>query len=63
MPNAPEDLGGIIENLYRSESSRILATLVRLLGDLDLAEEAKYTNRRTRLVQERRIRVSGGVPA
>jgi RNA polymerase sigma-70 factor (ECF subfamily) len=29
-----------LETLYRSESGRILATLVRLLGDLDLAEEA-----------------------
>jgi RNA polymerase sigma-70 factor, ECF subfamily len=41
MPrNAPEDLSRTIETLYRSESGRILATLVRLLGDLDLAEEA-----------------------
>jgi RNA polymerase sigma-70 factor (ECF subfamily) len=41
-PNAPEDLSRIIETLYRSESGRILATLVRLLGDLDLAEEAMH---------------------
>jgi RNA polymerase sigma-70 factor, ECF subfamily len=41
-PNAPEDLSRTIETLYRSESSRILATLVRLLGDLDLAEEAMH---------------------
>jgi RNA polymerase sigma-70 factor (ECF subfamily) len=41
-PNEPEDLSGIIESLYRSESSRILATLVCLLGDLDLAEEAMH---------------------
>jgi RNA polymerase sigma-70 factor, ECF subfamily len=41
-PNAPEDLSGIIETLYRSESGRVLATLVRLLGDLDLAEEAMH---------------------
>ncbi|MGA9243978.1 MAG: RNA polymerase sigma factor [Silvibacterium sp.] len=31
-----------VETLYRSESGRILATLVRLLGDLDLAEEAMH---------------------
>ena len=37
-PNAPEDLSRTIETLYRSESGRILATLVRLVGDLDLAE-------------------------
>ena len=38
----PEPLGKTIETLYRSESGRILATLVRLLGDLDLAEEAMH---------------------
>jgi RNA polymerase sigma factor (sigma-70 family) len=41
-PNAPGDLSRTIETLYRSESGRILATLVRLLGDLDLAEEAMH---------------------
>ncbi len=41
-PSAPEDLSRTIETLYRSESGRILATLVRLLGDLDLAEEAMH---------------------
>jgi RNA polymerase sigma-70 factor, ECF subfamily len=29
-----------IERIYRSESRRVLATLIRLLGDFDLAEEA-----------------------
>lgn len=29
-----------IEHIYREESGRILATLIRLLGDLDLAEES-----------------------
>lgn len=29
-----------IEHLYRTESRRILATLIRLLGDFDLAEDA-----------------------
>jgi RNA polymerase sigma-70 factor, ECF subfamily len=38
----PEQLSETIETLYRSESGRILATLVRLLGDLDLAEEAMH---------------------
>jgi len=38
----PEQLGRTIETLYRSESGRVLATLVRLLGDLDLAEEAMH---------------------
>src|SRR4026209_1679793 len=38
----PEQLSTTIETLYRSESGRVLATLVRLLGDLDLAEEAMH---------------------
>ncbi len=41
-PNVPEQLSKTIETLYRSESGGILATLVRLLGDLDLAEEAMH---------------------
>ncbi|HUJ10030.1 MAG TPA: RNA polymerase sigma factor [Verrucomicrobiae bacterium] len=35
-----EQIPGIIDDLYRSESRRILATLIRLLGDFDLAEDA-----------------------
>ena len=31
-----------METLYRSESGRVLATLVRLIGDLDLAEESMH---------------------
>lgn len=31
-----------IENLYRAESGRILATLIRLVGDFDLAEEVMH---------------------
>jgi RNA polymerase sigma-70 factor, ECF subfamily len=38
----PENLSRSIETLYRAESGRILATLVRLLGDLDVAEEAMH---------------------
>jgi RNA polymerase sigma-70 factor (ECF subfamily) len=38
----PEQLSKTIDTLYRSESGRVLATLVRLLGDLDLAEEAMH---------------------
>jgi RNA polymerase sigma-70 factor (ECF subfamily) len=41
-PSVPEDTSRTIETLYRSESGRILATLVRLLGDLDLAEESMH---------------------
>lgn len=43
MPRpVPEEISRTIETLYRSESGRVLATLVRLLGDLDLAEESMH---------------------
>ena len=43
MPTpVPEQLSQAVETLYRAESGRVLATLVRLLGDLDLAEEAMH---------------------
>jgi RNA polymerase sigma-70 factor (ECF subfamily) len=43
MPqHVPEELSRTIETLYRTESGRILATLVRLLGDLGVAEEAMH---------------------
>jgi RNA polymerase sigma-70 factor (ECF subfamily) len=43
MPSpVPEPFSRTIETLYRSESGRVLATLARLLGDLDLAEEAMH---------------------
>ena len=32
----------VIEDIYRSESRHVLATLIRLLGDFDLAEEALH---------------------
>src|ERR1700677_2845042 len=41
-PPVPEQLSRTIETLYRSESGRVLATLVRLLGDFDLAEESMH---------------------
>src|SRR6266702_2674776 len=41
-PPLPEPLSRTIEPLYRSESGRVLATLVRLLGDLNLAEESMH---------------------
>src|SRR5262245_11626534 len=41
-PPGSEQFSKLIETLYRSESGRVLATLVRLLGDLDLAEEAMH---------------------
>jgi RNA polymerase sigma-70 factor (ECF subfamily) len=32
----------MVDNVYRSDSRRVLATLIRLLGDFDLAEEALH---------------------
>jgi RNA polymerase sigma-70 factor, ECF subfamily len=37
---ASTDVRARVDGLYRSESRRVLATLIRLLGDFDLAEEA-----------------------
>jgi RNA polymerase sigma-70 factor (ECF subfamily) len=37
---AADELRARIDRLYRTESRRVLATLIRLLGDFDLAEEA-----------------------
>jgi len=43
MPELPaEDLRTPLDALYRAESGRILATLIRLLGDFDLAEDAMH---------------------
>lgn len=36
------DVRARVEQVYRDESRRILATLIRLLGDFDLAEEALH---------------------
>jgi RNA polymerase sigma-70 factor, ECF subfamily len=36
----PASIEALINGLYRSESRRVLATLIRLLKDFDLAEEA-----------------------
>jgi DNA-directed RNA polymerase specialized sigma24 family protein len=33
------DPGAILEEIFRRESGRIVATLVRIIGDIDLAEE------------------------
>ena len=40
-----------IAEIYRTESRRIFATLVRLLGDFDLAEEALHDAFRAALEQ------------
>src|SRR5437763_2794969 len=43
MPVAPANQArDVLDSVYRSESRRILATLIRLLGDFDLAEDALH---------------------
>ena len=58
-----EDMGArareVAETIYRAESRRVFATLVRLLGDFDLAEEGLHDAFRAALEQWPR----DGVPA
>ncbi len=42
---------GSVDTIYRTESRRVLATLIRLLGDFDLAEEALHEAFRAALEQ------------
>ena len=43
MPeSSTEQIRELLDSLYRVDSGRILATLIRLLGDFDLAEEAMH---------------------
>ena len=37
-----EHIRQVVDDVYRSESRRVFATLIRLLGDFDLAEEALH---------------------
>ena len=39
---SPQKASEILDAVYRSESRRVLATLIRLLGDFDRAEEALH---------------------
>ena len=57
--NDAERLRESVDAVYRSESRRVLATLIRLLGDFDLAEEALQDAFTTALEQWPR----DGVPA
>jgi len=38
--DAPADIAATVATLFRRDSRKVLATLIRLLGDFDLAEEA-----------------------
>ena len=54
-----DDIRSTVEALYREESRRVLATLIRLLGDFDVAEEALHEAFRAAIEQWPR----DGVPA
>src|SRR6185295_9175482 len=40
--DADDQVRGMVDAIYRTESRRVLATLIRLLGDFDIAEEALH---------------------
>jgi RNA polymerase sigma-70 factor (ECF subfamily) len=40
--NTADEVRAAVDAVYRSDSRRVLATLIRLLGDFDLAEEALH---------------------
>jgi Predicted RNA polymerase sigma factor containing a TPR repeat domain len=49
--DAAERVRERVDAVYRSESRRVFATLIRLLGDCDLAEEALHDAFRAALEQ------------
>ena len=55
----PKSASQIVDDVYRDESRRVFATLVRLLGDFDLAEDALHDAFAAALEQWQR----DGVPA
>jgi RNA polymerase sigma-70 factor (ECF subfamily) len=57
--HATEQVREVVDALYRSDSRRVLATLIRLLGDFDLAEDALHDAFRAALEQW----AKDGVPA
>lgn len=42
MTVPPSDVKARVDEIYRADSRRVLATLIRLLGDFDVAEEALH---------------------
>jgi RNA polymerase sigma-70 factor (ECF subfamily) len=57
--SSAEHVRQVLDNVYRTESRQVLATLIRLLGDFDLAEDAMHDAFRAALEQWER----DGVPA
>jgi RNA polymerase sigma-70 factor (ECF subfamily) len=50
-PERDARAGETVDSVYRAESRRVLATLIRVLGDFDLAEEALHNAFRTAVEQ------------
>jgi RNA polymerase sigma-70 factor (ECF subfamily) len=42
VPQQTEQIRQMVDDVYRAESRRVFATLIRLLGDFDLAEDALH---------------------
>src|SRR5215470_7200531 len=49
--SSPASIPAVVDAVYRSDSRRVFATLVRLLGDFDVAEEALHDAFRAALEQ------------
>jgi len=54
--NNPSTIRPALDAIYQTESRRVLATLIRLLGDFDLAEEALHDAFAAALAQWPRVR-------
>lgn len=57
--NSADNVRKLLDDIYRTESRRVLATLIRLLGDFELAEDAMHDEFSAALEQWQ----EGGVPA
>lgn len=51
MQHTPEHIRQLLDEIYRKESRHIFATLIRLLGDFDIAEDALHDAFKTALEQ------------
>ncbi len=51
MQNSPEYISQLVGEIYRNESRSVFATLIRLLNDFDLAEDAVHDAFKTALEQ------------
>src|SRR6187455_3315110 len=49
--NTNKNMREVVDGVYRAESRRVFATLIRLLGDFDVAEEALHDAFRAALEQ------------